>query len=376
MDVLIFGNHTQGLGIIRSLRDTGYRVQMLNDKHVALGRFSRYITKYHKLPKQSLSYLHEAGKSAFLIDYLNEFSSSSKKCAIFCVDEDLVNFIYGNRQILSKRFIIPENNIKLITDKYLFSQAVDSLGFRVPVTSKLSDFSEMPQNGEMKYIYKGRCGSKLKNLMSSKGAEIATNEALNHLRKSIYGKVEEHEVLIQEKIKRNQEVLSCCGLSINGELRRIFQYVKLRQHPDEFGTGTFLKSIHDDNITNISVRILEHFSYTGIFEIELIKDEDGEYIVLEMNPRTWKSINFATDCGQNMCSAFCDYLLKGVMPVKNLQYDVGRYWVDLGTDIPMLFKYRQFGGYRRCSSFCVLDVKDPLPFIMEIILAPLIMLNI
>ncbi|MCK5229812.1 MAG: hypothetical protein KAR13_06085, partial [Desulfobulbaceae bacterium] len=90
----------------------------------------------------------------------------------------------------------------------------------------------------------------------------------------------------------------------------------------------------------------------------------------------WKSINFASDCRQNMCLAYCDYACKGITPTKEFSYDVGKYWVDIGTDLPMLIKQRKLPDYSKCSSFCVLSAKDPLPFLMEIILAPLIKLGL
>jgi predicted ATP-grasp superfamily ATP-dependent carboligase len=160
-------------------------------------------------------------------------------------------------------------------------------------------------------------------------------------------------------------------------LVRHFQYVKLRQHPDEFGTGTFLKSIHNDRLLDISRKIIRHFTYNGIFEIEFLRDED-RWLVLEMNPRTWKSIHFATLCGQNICLAYADYCRTGRVPEPEMSFKVGKTWVDLGKDIPMLLKKGAWSkaGYNRDTYCCVLSSSDPLPFIMEIILSPLIALGI
>ena len=377
MDVLILGNHTQGLGVIRSLRYSGYRVHMANDKHFCLSRFSRYLTRYHLLPRRTLSRVQQPSVGRFLVQKLLNIASDSHKVAIFCMDEDLIQFIYANRKALSNRFMIPENDIEGISDKYSFAKALDEIGLPGPKTMLLSKIREMQHVGdETAFLYKGRSGIRLKNLLKSKCAEIKSSEDLERLRTAIKGKIREDDVLIQAKLKNNKKVLSCCGLAIGGDLRRVFQYVKLRQHPDEFGTGTFLRSIRDDRLTEMSIKIVEHFSYTGIFEIEFIGNEDGPYNVLEMNPRTWKSINFATDCVQNLCRAYCDYVLKGRKPAKNFTYDVGKYWVDIGTDLPMLIKNKMLPDYWKCRSFCVLSAKDPFPFLMELLLAPLIKLGL
>ena len=376
MDVLVLGNHTQGLGVIRSLRHSGYRVHMANDKHVCLSRFSRYLTKYHPLPRLTLSRVHNPVVAGFLVQKLLNIASDSDRIVLFCMDEDLIHFIYANRQALSTRFVIPENDIEGISDKYSFSKTLDILELPGPETMLLSGITELPRRRDSVYLYKGRCGIRLKNLLKAKCAEIGSADDLAYLRTAIKGKIADDDVLIQAKLKNNKEVPSCCGLAIGGDLRQVFQYVKLRQHPDEFGTGTFLRSIRDEWLTEMSVKILEHFSYTGIFEIEFIRDEDGSYKVLEMNPRTWKSINYATDCGQNLCRAYCDYLIKEIMPERDFDYEVGRYWVHLSTDVLMLLKNGQRSGYKRRMSFCVLDARDPLPFLMESLLMPTLLLKL
>jgi predicted ATP-grasp superfamily ATP-dependent carboligase len=350
---------------------------MANDRHIALARFSRYLSAYHKLPKGLISHAHEPEIADKLASHVMRIASElkSRKTVIFSMDEDLINCVYRHRATLSKCFVFPDNNLEPITDKLLFAEEIVRLGLDTPKTMLLSDINSiLPER--MCFIYKGRSGCKLKNLIQSKGAEIESQKTLDKLRADLRGFVEESEVLVQEKISVNRKVFSCCGLAIKGELRRLFQYIKLRQHPDDFGTGTYLVSIRDDQLTNMSKIILKQFSYTGIFEIEYAKNEDDRYQIIEMNPRTWKSINFATDCGQNLCKALCDYLLKNIEPDKNLEYDIGRYWVDFGTDLPMLIKNRIRPRYHRCSSFCVFDLKDPLPFMVEIALAPFIITGI
>ena len=376
-DFLVLGNHTQGLGVIRSLRYSGYSVHMVNDKHICLSRFSRYLTRYHLLPRNTLSNVHRPSVARFLVYELLKIAADSSKTVVFCMDEDLIQFIYENKVALSSKFIIPDNDIDGISDKYLFAKALDAIGIPGPKTMLLSDIQELPKAYDVHpFLYKGRSGIRLKNLLNSKCAEISSSDDLARLRGTIKGKIAEHEVLIQQKLQNNTEVASCCGLAICGDLRRIFQYVKLRQHPDEFGTGTFLKSIRDHRLTEMTLKIVDHFSYTGIFEIEFIMDNDGSYNVLEMNPRTWKSIHFATDCGQNLCRAYCDYLLRGIMIEKDFKYEEGRFWVHLSTDMAMLIKNRGKRKYNRNMSFCVWDSRDPLPFFVESLLMPLLLLKV
>lgn len=375
MHCLILGNHTQGLGILRSLSGTGAKVHLVNDQQIALARFSRYLTRYHFLKRNTLKAIYRPKNAERLLAFIHQLIPKGAGWPVFCVNEDLVYFLHQNRDAFEDRLGIPPNPILSIIDKYQFAKEMEKLGINTPKTYLLSNFDQdLLKKGP--YLCKGRIGNHFRNVTSLKGMQVHDHSDLESIQRAIRSDHVADDILVQEKLQCNDKVLSSCGSSVKGELICHFQYVKLRQHPDEFGTGTFLQSIRNDDITDLSKQIISHFSYTGVFEIEFVTDESGNYIVIEMNPRTWKSINFATDCRQNMCSAYCDYALKGIIPAKEFSYDVGKYWVDIGTDLPMLIKKRRFPDYWKCRSFCVLSAKDPVPFMMEILLAPLIKLGL
>ncbi|MCK5607639.1 hypothetical protein KAR91_37490 [Candidatus Pacearchaeota archaeon] len=377
MHCLILGNHTQGLGILRSLSGTGAEVHMVNDQQIALARFSRYLTRYHFLKRNTLKAIYRPENAERLLVFIHQLIPKGGRWPVFCVNEDLVYFLHQNRDAFEDRLGIPSNPILSIIDKYQFAKEMKKLGINTPKTYLLSSFDQdLLKKGP--YLCKGRIGNRFRNVTSLKGMQVHDHSDLESIRLAIRSDHVADDILVQEKLQCNDKVLSSCGSSVKGELICHFQYVKLRQHPDEFGTGTFLKSIRNPDILEQTLKIISHFSYTGIFEIEFIKDEGDQYVVIEMNPRTWKSIHFATLCGQNMCATYVDYISRGITPDKNFDYAIDKTWVDLGTDIPMLIKNRQWvhPGYDKNTFFCVLDQKDPLPFLMEIFMAPFISLGI
>ena len=376
MNCLVLGNHTQGLGILRSLGTPGVKLHLINDREIALARFSRHLSRYHRLPRQTLRDVYIRENTNRLVAYIRELVPEGARWPVFCINEDLVNFLHCNRKSLKDRLSIPANPITDIIDKYRFARHIRELGIDSPQTYLLSDFDPARLESGA-YLCKGRLGNRFRNLSRLKGMHVGDVRGLESIRKTIEGEMSPEDVLVQEKLPKNDAVVSCCGFSVDGHLFCHFQYVKLRQHPDEFGTGTFLKSIYDERLLDISRRIIGHFGYTGIFEIEFLRDGD-RYTVIEMNPRTWKSIHFATLCGQNMCAAYAGYCRSGSVLEPELDFEVGKTWVDLGTDIPMLFKNRSWAhaGYNRDTFYCVLSLKDPGPFMAEILLAPFIALGI
>ena len=377
MSCLILGNHTQGLGIIRSLFEDSKDINLLNDKIVSISRFSKYLNRYFFIKRNTLSQLYKKENTNLLLQHINK-TKLENKTVLYWTNEDTAHFLYSNKAQLTQKILFPDNDIDPIIDKFRFAIEVKKQGFLTPDTHLLADVKDIKPR-QNTYVCKGRTGNKFKNVLRNKGLEIKTWEDISRIKKKLKGKINENEVILQQKIKKNETILSCCGFSLKGEVLRCFQYVKLRQHPNEFGTGTFLQSIKNEDIFAQTVSLIKHFSYTGIYEIEYIKDNDACYYIIEMNPRTWKSIHFATDCGQNICRAYFNYMKNGVIPKKRLSYTTGRYWVDLGTDIPMLIKNWKsinIDDYGKKTFYCVLNRKDPLPFIAEIFFSPLIALEI
>ena len=69
-DTVIIGNHTQGLGILRSAAEIGSRVFVVNDKHISITRFSKYLYAYKRLPRGTLASLSNTTESALLLKSL------------------------------------------------------------------------------------------------------------------------------------------------------------------------------------------------------------------------------------------------------------------------------------------------------------------
>jgi predicted ATP-grasp superfamily ATP-dependent carboligase len=83
---------------------------------------------------------------------------------------------------------------------------------------------------------------------------------------------------------------------------------RLRMYPLDFGDSSLCKSIdiRDVEPAWLSLRtLLETIGYRGIFSAEFKQDiEDGTFKLIEINTRAWVYIQFADECGVNMCDLY------------------------------------------------------------------------
>jgi predicted ATP-grasp superfamily ATP-dependent carboligase len=323
------------------------------------------------VPRGTLTRLNKREFSTILTEKLLNLPVSWPSL-LMGVNEDIIRCIYENREKLSKRYVVPENEYSKILDKYEFNRILPDLN-RIPTyLAKKIEKDSCPGDG---YILKGRRGSYLRNLTGKKAIHLKDlNAKLDNL---IKRHIQAEDLIVQKLIESESPVVSYCSFSIKGDVFGEFQYEKIRQHPNRFGTGTYLQSVKIDEIGRLGRSILSRLKYTGISEIEFILDSgDKQFKVIEMNPRTWKSINFATQCGQNLVEKYVHYIL-GKDVKKGMYYKVANYWVDLCTDIPQMFREKKMFTFQRENLFeCLWDRDDPVPFFAAFVWAPFLALKI
>ena len=120
----------------------------------------------------------------------------------------------------------------------------------------------------------------------------------------------------------------------NGRTCARFVRQRLRMFPPDFGDSTYMVSVPLDHVRDAVEcldRLFAHLSYRGVFEAEFKYDaRDGQFKLLEVNPRPWGFIGFAAACGVDLTAmAYWDALNVSIEPVRT--YIVGRHGV-VGDD--------------------------------------------
>lgn len=365
---VIIGNHTQGLGIVRSAAEACDAVWAVNDCVLTLSRFSRYLSGFKRLPPGTLRRLDEPASAAILLRALLELPVKHR-AVLFGVDEDITEFIHRHRDLLMDRYFVPDVPLHRIYDKHLFNLEVPGPARIETRLCSETDLASLHDPG--RFILKGRKGSAFRRLTGEKALHLdrLTQEDIAGL----FAQIPPDRVIVQEIVESERPVVSVCSFSVDGQVIGLFGYEKLRQHPNRFGTGTYLRSVGVDSLRPIAEDILKRVRFTGISEIELTHDRRTDaYKVIEMNPRTWKSIHFSTRCGQNLVARYLTFVVTGEAAM-DVHYVRDRYWADLATDIPEMIRRRSMWGYDRSCLECTWDKRDPAPALALWTLFPLML---
>jgi predicted ATP-grasp superfamily ATP-dependent carboligase len=116
------------------------------------------------------------------------------------------------------------------------------------------------------------------------------------------------EVLVQRT--EPGRPFSFAGVIAGGRLLAVAMARYLRTWPPEAGNVAFAETIDppadlQDGIRELMVEI----GWEGMFELELIGDEEGEFLPIDLNPRPYGSLALAVRAGASLPAIWCDWLL-------------------------------------------------------------------
>jgi predicted ATP-grasp superfamily ATP-dependent carboligase len=113
------------------------------------------------------------------------------------------------------------------------------------------------------------------------------------------------------------------GLFNQGEPRAFFMHRRLREFPVTGGASTAAAAYYDERLKELGVRLMRALRWHGVAMVEVKRDQrDGEYKLMEINPKFWGSLDLAIAAGVNFPYLTCQLACKGdIDPV--LDYDRG-----------------------------------------------------
>ncbi len=327
---IIIEGHVQGLSNTRSLGEAGIPVYVV-DKTDCIARHSKYCKKFIKSP----DFIKDEFAD-FLIDLAEK--ENIRDWVLIPSNDHGVYTISKHKERLKKYYKVITPGLKIIDniyDKVKLIEIAKKINIPVPETQAFKNVDEPIKNGlEFPVITKGRNGLSFYQSIRRK-AFLADDEA--QLRKQLQ-RINNNYFMegsfTQELIpyNGNNKTISFTAFCENGEIKTHWSGIKLREHPIQFGTATFTKSTYVKACHEQSIPLLRELNYTGVCEVEYIKDpRNGEYKLIEINPRTWLWVELAKACGIDYAKMIYNYAngLKNHFPNT---YDTNRYWINPFSD--------------------------------------------
>lgn len=371
---IIIEGHVQGLSNTRSLGEAGIPVFVV-DKTNCIARYSKYCSKFFRCPDfgtdEFASFLVELAQKENIQDWV-----------LIPSNDHAVYTISKHKQKLEHHYKVMTPGLEIIEsicDKSKLLTIAQGCGVPIPQTQYFTSVNDIINNLTFPVLTKGRFGLTFYKTLGKK-AFLAYNE--NELRTQlnvVEAKYVINKTFTQELIPFDgtNKTISFTAFCINGEVKTHWSGVKLREHPIQFGTATFAKSIYSEECLQQSIPLLRELSYTGVCEVEYLRDpRDGKFKLIEINPRTWLWVGLAKACGVDYAKLVYNYT-NNLSTIYPNNYLLGINWRNLFTDMVFtLFSLlkrklniREIINQNRGRIVDALwDIKDPVPFAMYLFL--------
>ncbi|RJQ51027.1 MAG: ATP-grasp domain-containing protein [Actinobacteria bacterium] len=376
---LVIGGDFQGLGVLQSLARHGVRT-LLIDNELSIGRFSRYKGKMRACP----SVRDEKGFVSFLTALASE--ESLRGWVVYPNNDETVRVLSRHKDELESVYTVPVgpwDRVKHIYDKRLTYGLAERVGVAIPVTRyPLNSDALAGIDLEFPVIVKPAIRDHFYARTKCKAVKAETKDELARAYEWASGIVPPSEVMVQELIPAGTSGLFSLGaLFKEGRLLAKVVARRLRQHPVDFGHATtYALTVDIPELEELGARVLAAAGYYGLAEVEFMRDpRDDKFKLLEINARVWGWHTLGRAAGIDL--PYLLYLDAAGMRVPPMeQPGQGVKWLRPITDVPTamgeIMRGRMgaaeyLGTLRGCRELAPpLCLDDPLPFLMEFVIAP------
>lgn len=218
--------------------------------------------------------------------------------------------------------------IDICFDKYKTAQWTESIGLNAPKTYvRLADAKAALAKGEITFplFMKPRWGSGsigLETIDDMEELDIYYNILMKKIKKTILAtaSIGNEYIMIQEKLTGNE-----FGLDVMNDLDGNNVGVSVKRKL-AMRAGETDKAITVDlpEVREMGKRIGENLKHIGNLDVDIMQRANGDYCVLELNPRFGGGYPFSYEAGVNLPKAIIQWLKGKKLDSKILQPEYGR----------------------------------------------------
>ena len=379
---VIIGGDFQALGAIRSLSENNIPVFLI-DHEFSISRFSRYIKRRVK----NYSLLSSNQFSDYLIRIaINE---NLKGWVLFPNNDEIVKLISINRDKLQNWFRVPVPSWEIVKKFYYKQNAyriAENISIPVPKMYRCENLEGLlKSNLQFPLVLKPSSKEVYYPITKKKAIRIEKEDELIIEYNKMAAIIDPEDIVVQEMIEGGPKNLYSYVTFFDGDKTVAgTSAIRLRQHPMDFGHATtYAESVKIPELEEMANKLLKEIGYFGIAEVEFMKDDKtNNFKFIEINGRIWGWHTLAKAAGLNIPYILFKYMtdqeIKATSPVEGVK------WIRLITDTPTVLKeliagrmklkdyFRTLKGKKE---YAVFSFKDPLPFLMEYIMAPYLWLK-
>ena len=201
----------------------------------------------------------------------------------------------------------------LLRDKYRLAEFAALRGIGVPEHRSLSDDASLANAVEslgLPVVVKGAVGRGGSTTHIARSL-AAAREAVTSVRRA------GTDAFAQRYIVGQTYLVG--GTFRDGCPLRLYAGVKLAQHPRRTGPATIIRSYFDERLLNAATATIAAIGWSGIASMDFVRDTDGRFLLLEVNPRPWGSIGAAAAAGVDLYGPLVE-LLRDEPPVDDLEF--------------------------------------------------------
>ena len=196
----------------------------------------------------------------------------------------------------------------LLRDKFHMSAHVAAHGVAIPWQRRLASADELDADDPPLVVKAARgTGGAQVHIVETSGDRDRARRAV--ARGGDWG--------VQELIRGATYLVG--GVFQRGRALRLYAAEKVEQYPLRTGPAIRLRSVGDPALLDLAARVLGALDWTGFASVDFVRDPDGGYRFLEVNPRPWGSLGAARLAGVDLFSPFAE-LLAGGSPAADLAF--------------------------------------------------------
>lgn len=347
LDVLLTdGHYKHTYAILRALVEKGLSVGILFNKKLSLSLFSKYVTKRFIVSPDIYK-----NESIYLQQIINVLKNNVIN-VLLPVGNITYNVVSKHKAEIEKFARIPivtYDKMYIAQNKSETFKFAKTIGYPMPITYFINSLDEIEN------IAKTICyPAVIKKVNPQETGVIYCNNA-NELMSNYLGIaksiVNRQELpIIQEYIEGKG--VGFYGLFNQGKCVAYFMHERIHEYPITGGASTLAKSNYNETLKRLGIKILSDLKWHGVAMVEFKEDKNGNYKLIEINPKFWGSLELSYVAGINF--AYLAYLAALNLNIPQTTYKKNIYfrWI-----LPHDVLWKRFASLQEKREYIILKHK-------------------